>query len=52
MEAGTIKGRIRKDQDGNARAIFTDTTENVAKFVAGAGDKLFSKEMLRLERVK
>jgi hypothetical protein len=32
--------------------LFTDTTENLAKFVAEAGDGLFSKDALRLERVK
>jgi hypothetical protein len=52
VEAGTIKGKVEKDQDGNARAMFTDTTENLAKFVAEAGDDLFSKNSLKLERVK
>ena len=52
VEAGKIKGVIEKDQDGNPRASFTDTTENLAKFVAEAGDGLFSTDMLRLERVK
>jgi hypothetical protein len=37
---------------GNARAMFTDTTENLAKFVAEAGDDLFSKDVLKLQRVK
>jgi len=50
VEAGTIKGVIEKDRDGNPRVHFTDTTENLAKSVAG--DNLFSKEVLRLERVK
>ena len=52
VEAGKIKGKIEKDQDGNARAMFTDTTENLAKFVAEAGDDLFSKDVLKLQRVK
>lgn len=52
VEAGKIKGKIEKDQDGNARAMFTDTTENLAKLVAEAGDDLFSKDVLKLERVK
>ena len=52
VEAGTIKGVIEKDRDGNTRVHFTDTTENLAKFVAEAGDDLFSKDVLRLERVK
>ena len=47
IEAEKIKGTIEKD-----RAHFTDTTENLAKFVAEAGDDLFSKDALRLERVK
>jgi hypothetical protein len=47
VEAGKIKGTIEKDQ-----GHFTDTTENLAKFVAEAGDDLFSKDGLRLERVK
>ncbi len=52
IEAGKIKGMIEKDQDRNTRVHFTDTTENLAKFVAEAGDTLFSKDVLRLERVK
>ena len=52
VEAGKIKGMSEKDQDGNTRVHFTDTTENLAKFVAEAGDDLFSKDVLRLERVK
>ena len=52
IEAGKIKGVIEKDQDRNTRVHFTDTTENLAKFVAEAGDTLFSKDVLRLERMK
>ena len=52
VEAGKIKGKMEKDQDGNDRVHFTDTSENLAKFVAGAGDALFSKDVLKLERVK
>ena len=52
VEARKIKGKIEKDRDGNTRVHFTDTTENLAKFVAAAGDDLFSKDVLRLERVK
>jgi hypothetical protein len=52
VEGGKIKGVIEKDRDGNTRVQFTDTTENLAKFVAEAGDDLFAKDMLRLERVK
>jgi hypothetical protein len=47
VEAGKIKGTVEKDQ-----GHFVDTTENHAKFVADAGDSLFSKDVLRLERVK
>ena len=52
IEAGKIKGKIEKDQDGNDRAHFTDTAENLMKFIAKAGDELFSKDSLKLERVK
>lgn len=52
IQAGKIKGRIEKDQDGNDRAHFTDTAENLTKFIAKAGDDLFSKDGLKLERVK
>lgn len=34
------------------KVMFTDTTENLARFIAEAGDSLFAKEPLRLERVK
>lgn len=47
VEAGKIKGTTE-----NERWCCTDTTENLAKFVAEAGDGLFSKDVLRLERVK
>ena len=52
VEIGKIKGKIEKDQDGNARAMFTDTTENLVKFITAAGDDLFRKDVLRLQRVK
>jgi hypothetical protein len=52
LEAGKIKGKIEKDQDGNARAMFTDTTESLAKFVVEAGDDLFSKDVLKLQRFR
>jgi hypothetical protein len=48
IDDGKIKGVIEK----NKPAKFTDTTENVARFVAETGDGLFSKEPLRLERVE
>ena len=52
IEAGKIKGKIEKDKDGNDRAHFTGTAENLAKFVVGAGDDLFSKNSLKLQRAK
>lgn len=52
VEAGKIKGKIEKDQDGNDRVHFTDTTENLTKFITAAGDDLFFKDVLKLERVK
>ena len=52
IEAGKIKGKIEKDPDGNDRVHFTDTTENLTKFVAQAGADLYSKDVLKLERVK
>jgi hypothetical protein len=52
IEAGKIKGKIEKGQDGNTKVYFNDTTENLVKFVAEAGDDLFSKDVVRLERVK
>ena len=47
VEAGKIQGTVEKDQ-----GHFSDTTENLAKFVAEAGDDLFAKDVLRLARVK
>jgi hypothetical protein len=51
IKSGKIKGLIKRTKD-KTDVEFTDTTENVARFVAGAGDELFSKEVNRLERVK
>lgn len=51
IEDRKIKGVIQKAKF-NTAVRFTDTTENLARFVAGAGDSLFSKDVLRLERVK
>jgi len=50
IESGKIKGVIEKDRFTTVR--FTDTTENLAQFVAEAGDELFSESVVRLERVK
>lgn len=52
-EGGKIKGSLKMDQDRTVFPHFTDTTENLVKFMAEAGDDLFSKEvLLKLERVK
>ena len=51
IESKKIQGTIEK-QDSGEKVRFTDTTENLARFVAGAGDSLWSKDVLRLERVK
>ena len=47
IQEGKIKGVIEKDKP----AIFTDTTENVARFVVESGDRLFSKEPGQMERI-
>jgi hypothetical protein len=52
IEAGKIQGVVEQDANGATKVYFTDTTENLAKFVAAAGDELYSKDTLRLERVK
>ena len=51
IQDGKIKGEI-KEGDGGTRVRFTDTTENLAKFVAAAGDGLFADEPLRFKRVR
>ncbi len=53
IKAGKIKGLIEEKKDKvNTRVVFTDTTENLARFVAQAGDGLWdTKEPLQLERV-
>lgn len=53
VETGKIKGSIEKDDGGMTRVRCTDTTENLAKFAAEAGDDLFeSKREMRLKRVE
>lgn len=52
IEGGKIKGVIEKRDHGFTKVVFTDTTENLARFVAENSDDLFSKEVVRLERVK
>ena len=53
--AKKIKGVIEKEKEKGMYVItirFTDTTENVARFVAAAGDSLWdTKDPMRLERV-
>ena len=51
ITSGKIKGYARREGKVGP-SCFTDTTENVARFVAAAGDSLFEKEPKRLERVK
>jgi len=51
IQDGKIKDEI-KEGDGGTRIRFTDTTENLAKFVAAAGDGLFAAEPLRFKRVR
>ena len=51
IKAGKVKG-VKGDGPENPAKI-TDSTENVARFVAAAGDSLWQKkEMMRLERIK
>jgi hypothetical protein len=53
IDVGKIKGKVEKYQQGsNTKVYFTDTTENLVKFMIDAGDDLFSKDVVRLERVK
>jgi hypothetical protein len=53
VETGKIKGSIEKGDGGMTRVRCTDTMENLAKFVAEAGDDLFeSKGEMRLKRVE
>ena len=52
IEAGKVKGQISKGESGYETVRFTDSSENLARFVAEAGDSLFVKEPLHLERIK
>ena len=57
VESGKVKGEVTYGEDRQGKktlhnVVLTDTTDNLARFVASAGDGLFSKEALRLERVK
>jgi hypothetical protein len=51
IASGKIKGSL-VGPTKIGPSVFTDSTENVARFVAAAGDSLFEKEPKRLERVK
>jgi len=51
IQDGKIKGEI-KEGDSGTRIRFTDTTENLAEFVATAGDELFADKTLRFNRVR
>jgi hypothetical protein len=50
IESGKVKGLIKKGKF--TKVLFTDTSENLAKFVAEAGDDLFSGKVNQFERVK
>ena len=52
IEGEKIKGVVETVSNGFDKIWFTDTTENVARFVSAAGDSLFSKDVMRMERVK
>jgi hypothetical protein len=53
IEKGTIKGKIEKDKNGNESVYFTDSSKNLAIFLASPGGaKLFDKEPIRYRRVK
>jgi hypothetical protein len=52
IESGKIKGTSDKPRFDPEKVEFTDKNENVARFVAGADDSFFSKEVIRLKRVK
>ncbi|MCS7305753.1 MAG: hypothetical protein NZ602_11690 [Thermoguttaceae bacterium] len=49
IETGKLKGEITSGQFQVAK--FTDTPENLARFLSEAGDSLFSNEPVRLERL-
>lgn len=51
IQAGKIKGEIKRDKDGT-RIRFTDTPEHLAQFVAAADASLFSDKPLRFERIR
>lgn len=52
IEGRKVAGKIEKDNDGNEHAYFTDTPENLARFVSEASDTLFVRDGITLERVK
>jgi hypothetical protein len=50
IESGKIKGLI--EHGTSERVRFDDTTANLARFVAQAGDNLFAKEPIQFERIE
>jgi len=50
IQDGKIKGEIKEKFGGSVR--FTDTTEDLAEFVAAAGDGLFVDKPTQLEQVR
>ena len=49
IQSGKVKGVVK----ANSAATFTDTTENVARFVAAAGDSLLNlNDPVRFERIE
>jgi hypothetical protein len=54
IASGRIKGDISKDKNSSSKAVFTDSTENLARFVRENDGSLFPKEAspTQLERVK
>jgi hypothetical protein len=52
IKSGKLKGVIKKGTWNTSETFrFTDTTENFARFVAEAGESLFSKEPMTLEKI-
>jgi len=51
IEAGRIQGHIKQPGESGTTRL-TDTSENIAQWVAAEGDRLFAEKPLILERVK
>lgn len=52
IAAGAINGVVEKQGRFGVTVKFTDTMENLVRFVTQEGDDLFVKEPVRLQRVK